>query len=78
VGSESFPEVVAVDAQDHFQQQWIMPDLSGLSAKEALDVLKGHPFQIELKGMGVISSQSPLAGQRLSKRSRVRLVFSEP
>ncbi|MFZ9594494.1 MAG: penicillin-binding transpeptidase domain-containing protein [Bdellovibrionia bacterium] len=75
----SLPRVVPVpQTEDVKLSQWVMPDLQGLSPKEVLEVLQGYPFALEMKGMGMVASQTPMAGQRLSKRSRVRLVFSEP
>jgi hypothetical protein len=57
---------------------WIMPSLQGLSPRESLQILKGHQFQIEISGMGVITRQTPEAGKTINEGASVRLSLTEP
>lgn len=59
-------------------QRWSMPSLIGLSPREALRAFKGHEFQVEVSGSGVISAQVPEAGKTLVEGDRVRLILNEP
>ena len=58
--------------------KWIMPSLIGLTQREAIQILQGHSFHLEMLGLGVLSSQVPVAGRKLGETDRVRLFFSEP
>ena len=40
----------------------IMPDLTGMSMRQALDVLSGHGLELEFQGSGRVVAQVPLAG----------------
>jgi len=55
-----------------------MPRLIGLDPREALQALRGHGFQIELHGSGVVSSQTPEDGRPVAEGERVRLTLIEP
>ena len=56
---------------------WKMPNLSGLTAREAFQILKGRKFQVEVQGLGLVSSQSPAPGEPIAEDSTVRLSLSE-
>lgn len=56
---------------------WKMPDLRGLTPREAIQVLKGHKFHVELQGSGVIHSQSPEAGKVITEGETIRMMLSE-
>jgi cell division protein FtsI (penicillin-binding protein 3) len=58
--------------------QYRMPDLGGMTAREALRTLTGHPFRVELHGSGVVKSQSPDEGKPISENAIVHLHLSEP
>jgi cell division protein FtsI (penicillin-binding protein 3) len=55
-----------------------MPRLIGLDPREALQALRGHGFQIELHGNGVVQSQSPGDGGPVAEGEKVRLTLVEP
>ena len=55
-----------------------MPKLIGLDPSEALGVLRGHGFQVELRGSGVVHSQAPDEGHPVAEGDRVRLTLIEP
>ncbi len=59
-------------------RSWIMPSLKGLSPREAFRILKGHPFQLVVLGVGVISSQVPEEGKEVAEGDKIRLILSEP
>lgn len=52
-----------------------MPELRGLTIREALQALQGHPFQVDANGSGWLKSQSPEPGARVSENGRIRLRF---
>ena len=53
----------------------IMPNLSGLSAKDALFLLENNGFYVKLLGFGCVKKQSLEAGQRFSKGNRIVLTL---
>lgn len=57
---------------------WVMPSLRGMTPREAMKVLYGHRFRLELQGSGVISSQFPEPGNNLAEGDMIRLFLSEP
>jgi cell division protein FtsI (penicillin-binding protein 3) len=56
---------------------WKMPSLKGLSAREALRVLQGHPFKLAVQGSGVIIHQMPEEGKLIGDGELVRLSLGE-
>ncbi|OFZ21891.1 MAG: hypothetical protein A2X94_03020 [Bdellovibrionales bacterium GWB1_55_8] len=60
------------------QSVWRMPSLAGLTAREAIRVLQGHRFKLEIQGSGIVQSQEPIQGSLLSENDSVRLVLAEP
>jgi cell division protein FtsI (penicillin-binding protein 3) len=54
----------------------IMPDLSGLSAKDALYLLENNGMYVKLQGFGSVKKQSIEAGQRFSKGNKITLLLS--
>lgn len=53
----------------------IMPNLSGLSAKDALFLLENNGVNVRLAGFGSVKKQSIEAGQRFSKGNKVTLTL---
>ena len=53
-----------------------VPDLKGLSVKEAVALLDDQNIPFELQGKGLVSKQSPEAGSRLNAGSIIKLVCS--
>lgn len=52
-----------------------MPDLRGLTIREALQTLQGYSFHIDAGGNGWLKSQSPEPGTKVSENDRIRLRF---
>jgi len=53
----------------------IMPNLSGLSAKDALYLLENNGFYVRITGFGSVKKQSVEAGQRFSKGNKIVLTL---
>lgn len=53
----------------------IMPDLSGMSAKDVLFLLENSGLSVKLNGFGSVKKQSISAGQKFSKGHRVTLTL---
>lgn len=56
---------------------WKMPPLKGLSSREVLQLLEGHSFHLEMKGEGLVHSQSPEAGHGVREGETVIVSLSE-
>lgn len=54
----------------------IMPDLSGLSAKDALYLLENNGVYVKLQGYGSVKKQSIEAGQKFNKGNKITLTLS--
>jgi cell division protein FtsI (penicillin-binding protein 3) len=54
----------------------IMPNLMGLSAKDALFLLENHGLYVKLQGFGSVKKQSIEAGQKIGKGNKVILILS--
>lgn len=52
----------------------LMPRLTGLTLKEALQVLSTWNIPVEVEGSGVVVRQWPGAGQRMQQNTKVKLV----
>jgi len=59
------------------QSVWIMPNLKGISIREALKLLEGHDFAIEAKGFGFVASQFPREGMKIADKQKVKLYLKE-
>jgi cell division protein FtsI (penicillin-binding protein 3) len=57
---------------------WKMPELHGLSVRETLRALGGHKFRLEVRGAGVVRSQSPEAGKPIADGGLVRITLADP
>jgi cell division protein FtsI (penicillin-binding protein 3) len=57
---------------------WKMPSLHGLTPREAIQSLKGHHFQLEIRGAGLVQNQFPEEGRILVDGDTVRLRLAEP
>lgn len=53
----------------------IMPNLSGLSAKDALFLLENSGFYVRLQGFGSVKKQSLEAGQKFSRGNKIVLTL---
>lgn len=54
----------------------IVPNLNGLSAKDALYLLENSGFQVKLYGMGSVKKQSVEAGQKFNRGDKITLILS--
>jgi cell division protein FtsI (penicillin-binding protein 3) len=54
----------------------IVPNLNGLSAKDALYLLENSGFHVKIFGMGSVKKQSIEAGQRFNKGDKITLILS--
>jgi UPF0288 family protein (methanogenesis marker protein 3) len=54
--------------------QQIMPSLTGLTLKEALQMLSDWNIKIEVEGSGVVIKQMPGAGKKMDRKGKVKLV----
>ncbi len=54
----------------------IVPNLNGLSAKDALFLLENSGFHVKLYGMGSVKKQSIDAGQKFNKGDKITLILS--
>ena len=70
--SESGPTVITVAAVDDSQS---MPDLRGLSAREALRRLAGRRIAARMQGAGLVVAQSPGPGTPLDLGASCTLIL---
>lgn len=54
----------------------IVPNLNGLSAKDALYLLENNGFHVKILGMGSVKKQSIEAGQKFNKGDKITLILS--
>ena len=54
----------------------VMPDLSGLSAKDALFLLENKGVYVKIQGFGIVKKQSIEAGQKFNKGNKITLTLS--
>lgn len=52
-----------------------MPELRGMTIREALSTLQGYPFELDVSGSGWLKTQSPEPGAKVSESDRIRLRF---
>lgn len=54
-------------------EQWPMPDLQGVTARDALDLFSGLGVNVRIRGSGVVKDQAPPAGSALRRGDSVLL-----
>ncbi|MBA3665248.1 MAG: transpeptidase family protein [Bacteroidetes bacterium] len=54
----------------------VMPNLTGLSAKDALYLLENHGMYVRILGFGSVKKQSIEAGQKVGKGNKITLTLS--
>ena len=54
----------------------IVPNLNGLSAKDALFLLENSGFHVKILGIGSVKKQSIDAGQKFNKGDKITLILS--
>ncbi len=52
-------------------ENWLMPDLTGLTARDVMDLFSGKDLKLRLKGSGLVKSQQPAVGALLKEGSTV-------
>ena len=57
---------------------WAMPSLRGLTAREAMEVFHGHNFKLDVRGDGVVRTQSPDEGNPLTEGETIHVSLGEP
>jgi cell division protein FtsI (penicillin-binding protein 3) len=75
-GDSSRIRLVALDLERQLKKG-VMPDLSGLSAKDALFLLENNGVYVKLQGFGSVKKQSTEAGQRFNKGHKITLILSQ-
>ena len=75
-GDSSRIRLVALDLEKQLKKG-VMPDLSGLSAKDALYLLENNGVYVKLQGFGSVKKQSTEAGQRFNKGHKITLILSQ-
>lgn len=50
---------------------WLMPDLRGLTAREVMDLFSGKDLRLQLRGSGLVKAQLPVAGALLKRGENV-------
>jgi cell division protein FtsI (penicillin-binding protein 3) len=58
--------------------QWRMPELAGLTSREALRIVGGRKFKLEIRGAGVVIKQTPEAGEWVAQGTKIRVELGEP
>jgi cell division protein FtsI (penicillin-binding protein 3) len=56
---------------------WTMPPLKGLTPREALHAFRGHRFQIEMHGGGLVHTQIPAEGAPIVEGETIHVSLSE-
>ncbi len=52
-------------------ENWLMPDLKGLTAHDVMDLFSGKDLRLQLHGSGLVKAQLPAAGALLKKGENV-------
>lgn len=55
--------------------QWLMPDLKGVSVRDAIKLMGSRLDRVKLSGTGYLSEQEPAAGELVKANTPVRLIF---
>lgn len=71
------PGLMRIGATAAGKTLWRLPSLKGLTAREAIEILRGHSFRLELHGTGLVRSQSPEEGRRVAEGGTVRIRLAE-
>ena len=75
-GAEEVPEAPALEPLLVWSGEgFVLPDLSGLSMRDALVTLDGAGFELAIAGSGTVVSQSPAPGQPVLPGDRVEVIL---
>ncbi len=74
----AMPENLPVKNLDKILEKYktVMPDVRGLSAKDALFVLENMGLKVIMKGSGIVKKQSVPRGERIKKKQIIELQLS--
>jgi cell division protein FtsI (penicillin-binding protein 3) len=72
-GRDSSKLVLTQQFPEKQLQEGVMPDLSGMSARDALYLLENNGLSVQLNGFGKVKKQSLGAGTKFTKGTRVIL-----
>ena len=74
---EDTTRVVLVENKlESILKKGMVPNLQGLSAKDALFLLENNGLQVRLFGIGTVKKQSLEAGKKFSKGDKISLILS--
>ncbi len=73
----AFPEAPALPLIGSSSEPgvWLMPDLKGVSVRDALKVMGSRAERIRVSGSGYLFEQEPAPGEPVREKTSVRLVF---
>jgi beta-lactam-binding protein with PASTA domain len=54
-----------------------MPDFTGMSAAEAMELARNINVNVELKGKGLVVNQEPIPGERIMSGSQIHLTLED-
>jgi hypothetical protein len=57
---------------------WVMPDLKGVSVRDALRLLGTKLDRLQVSGAGYLTNQEPSPGQVVHEKTPIRLSFHPP
>lgn len=60
-----------IESQSSDDRVWVMPSLKGLSPRELARSLKGHSFDLEVRGFGTVARQFPEVGRHVSDGDKI-------
>ncbi|MCD6018734.1 MAG: Peptidoglycan glycosyltransferase [Bacteroidetes bacterium] len=75
-GNDSLSISLSASNLESQLKKGIVPNLNGLSAKDALFLLENSGFHVKLYGMGSVKKQSIEAGQKFNKGDKITLILS--
>lgn len=65
------PPTALVAADDN----WLMPDLKGLTARDVMQLFSEKDLRLQLRGSGLVKNQLPVAGTLLKKGENVAVIL---
>lgn len=77
VAAQPVPPVVEAEKEIPANDSPFMPNLRGVTAREALRILEKRVSRVEMNGSGIIEAQYPEAGSKIGDSTIVRLKLSE-
>lgn len=75
--TESAPRLEVYSSSAEGKAFWKMPNLHEMTAREALNALKGHDFKVEISGSGLIETQIPAPDSKIGEGDSIRLRLND-